>query len=81
MSSVRSEMQFMLKWFSQCLIWGSFLFALFASTERLLCLPICIFFEQQIMSIIMIDVNNVCSSFEDFQFKDSSQHLQSNRLK
>ena len=27
----------------------------------------------------MIDVNNVCSRFEDFQFKDSSQHLESNR--
>ena len=27
----------------------------------------------------MIDVNNVCSRFEDFQFKDSGQHLESNR--
>ena len=54
MSSVRPKMHFMLKWFSKCLIRRSFLFALFAAAERLLCLPVCVFFEQQILSIIMM---------------------------
>ena len=80
MSSVRSEMQFMLKWFPQCSIWRSFLFARLQLPKGFLCLPaVCIYFKQQRLNIIMIDVNNVCSRFEDFQFKGSSQHLESNR--
>ena len=66
MSSVRSEMQFML-------IWRSFLFARFQLPKGFLCLPaVCIYFKQQRLNIIMIDFNN-------FHFKDSTQHLESNR--
>ena len=51
-----------------------------SAPKGFLCLPaVCIYFKQQRLNIIMIDVNSVICRFEDFQFKDSNQHLESNR--
>ena len=51
-----------------------------SAPKGFLCLPaVCKYFKQQRLNIIMIDVNSVICRFEDFQFKDSNQHLESNR--